>query len=238
MDSSKIAAILAVAGVALLAFGGGAHAVTPTNGGNVTNKKRLYDQLRALPMLDEDQRLFLMLVAHGESGYSPTAHNDSASESAASGKAFDRLVEQGRINPACGYTRAQVSIGSVGRFQRLAPYFINDLRDVAPCIDPMAGLDGIHDIVSAIQNAAALSRNPNWNGRASGLRGGWGTLSWIDGPPADKLEKWKRHADEAHLMGPGVYGGAFLDKKINQFPKDPAGVLAALRAFDANQTVA
>lgn len=205
--------------------------VQPPNPGDpMTHKQRLYAQLRALPMLTEDQRLALMLVAHGESGYKPTAFNRSASEAAAAGRAYDRLAEQGRLNAACAYTRAELAVGSAGRFQRLVPYFVNDLRDVVPCLRVAQMTDGLHDLVSAIATAAALTRNRNWNGRVSGLRGGWGTLAWLDGAPADKLEKWTRHAREGGFAGTNdpADAAAFLRRTLTPFPSDLGAVLEAL----------
>lgn len=201
----------------------------PTDGGNMSRAARLWAQLRAISSLDENQRLFLMLVAKGESNYSPTAHNKSAGEVAASAKAYDRLA--GEL-AATGRPRAAYVIGSGGRFQRLVPYFAHDLRSIAPSIDPQAVFDGMHDIVSAVANAHALStRYPKWNGKASGLRGGWGTLAWLDNPPADKVEKWRGHAREAKLMGASADGGLFLDVKLNPFPGDLVAVLRDLKAF-------
>ena len=119
-----IAATLAAFGVASIAAGDDSPPPSPGGGGigggsmQGTDKQKLYAQLEALPMLDEDQRLFLMLVAHGESRYHPRAHNDSESERDASAKAYDRIAAR---FSGCGRTREQYAIGSVGRFQRLAP---------------------------------------------------------------------------------------------------------------------
>lgn len=225
---------VAIAALAtLLVMGGGSGASsTPTNkptGSASANKVRLYAQLEALPMLDEDQRLTLILIAQGETSgtYSPNAHNDSDSEVDASRRAWKNVAER---FADCGRPADEYIIGSIGRFQRLAPYFANDLRHVIPCVDPQLGFDGLHDIVSAISYAAWITRLASWNGRVSGLRGGWATPEWVDGPPADKLAKWRGHAEDAGL------GGAFLDRKIKRFPDDLGAVLAALQAFDA-QTV-
>ena len=193
-------------------------------------KQKLYAQLRSLPELTEDQRLTLMFIAHGESGYSQNAHNDSASESAAAGTAYDRLASQGRLNAACGYTRQELAIGSIGRFQRLAPYFVHDLRDVAPCIKPAAARDGVHDIASAIATAAALSRYPNWNGEVLGIRGGWGTPGWVDGDaPAATQAKWLRHIAEGGFAGAGGSAEAFLHRKITRFPQLTRAIVERLK---------
>lgn len=187
----------------------------------MSNKVRLYSQLRALPMLTEDQRLFLMLVAHGESRYNPRAHNDSPSEVRASARAYDRIADR---FAACDRGRDQYTIGSAGRFGRLVPYFADDLRDVVPCIDPLAIFDGLHDIASAIATARGLQGYPTWQGTVVSLRAGWATPGWLDAPPPDKVAKWTRHASEAGLPPD------FLTRSLDRFPGDLAAILAALRA--------
>lgn len=200
---------------------------TPTPGdGSMTRKQRLYAQLESLKAhgLTEDHVLFLMLVAYGETGgtWKPTAHNDTPSEVAASNTAYDRVAAE---LSACGITRERAAIGSIGRFQQLGPYFVHSLRTVVPCIDPQAAFDGVHDIIGAIANAHALStRYASWNRRVSGLRGGWGTLSWLDGPPADKVEKWRKHAVAVGL------GADFVDRPLTPFPAASKAMLATLLA--------
>ena len=211
---------------------GGSGTSTPTGptGDAVTNKQKLYAQLRSLPMLTEDQRLFLMLVAHGESNYNPKAFNDSEAEAAASARAFERLQEQGRIDPDCGYTRENLGTGSGGRFGRLVAYYVNDLREVVPCIKPESIGDGLHDIVSAVATARALQGYATWNGTIGGLRGGWGTPAWLDGAPADKIAKWARHADEGGFSGEIGRGGMeFLARPLTRFTGDLRGVLRSLQ---------
>lgn len=229
-----IGAIAAVAGTSTDAGASPSGGSSGGDGNMASNALVLWSQLRAVRSLTENQRLFLMLVAKGESNYSPTAWNKTPSESAAAGRAYDRLLEQDRLSAACSYTREELAIGSVGRFQRLAPYFVNDLRNVKPCADPqLDGRDGFWDIVSAIATAAALSRNGSWNGRVSGLRGGWGTLAWLGGPPADKVAKWRGHARAAKLMGEGRDGGLFLDVVLTPFPSELGPVVADLLAHRA-----
>lgn len=201
---------------------------TPTapSGGSMTLKQRLYAQLQSLKPhgLTEDHVLTLMLIAYGETGgtWKPTAHNDTASEVAASERAFDRIAAE---MVACGLTRAQVAIGSIGRFQQLGPYYVHAMRDVVPCIDPQTAFDGVHDIIGAIANAHALTtRYKSWNGRVSGVRGGWGTLSWLDAAPDSKLEKWQRHAEAVGL------GADFIDRTLTPFPAATKTMLATLQA--------
>ena len=213
-------ATVAVASSAGTDSGGTTPTPTP-GGGTMTRKQRLYAQLESLPMLDEDQRLFLMLVAYGESGFSPTAHNKSGGEVSASERAFDRIRER---FASCPFTREQYAIGSGGRFGRLVPYFCNDLRDVVPCIDPQAIFDGVHDIASAIATAHALQGYASWQGTVVSLRAGWATPGWMDAPPAAKVEKWTRHANEVGLPA------GFVNKTLARFPSDTAAVLHALQS--------
>ena len=202
-----------------------------------TNKQRLYAQLRALPMLTEDQRLAMMLIAKGESNYSPRAWNRKASEVEASERAYQNLLDQGRLDPACAWTREQLAVGSVGRFQRLGPYFANDLRELKPCASPtMHGLDGVHDLVSALVTAHAISNNypTRWNRRISGLRGAWGTLSWLEGDAPDAtMAKWVGHAKEEDLAGLNTtvsQAQAFLQRELTPFPRVTPAMMALIRS--------
>lgn len=195
----------------------------------MTKKQRLYAQLRSLPELTEDQRLFLMLVAHGESGYSPTAFNDSAGEADAARRAYERIKDR---FASCPWPASVYTTGSGGRFGRLVPYYANDLRGVVPCIDPRSISDGVTDIVSAIANAHALQGYSSWQGNVASLRAGWATPGWMKSPPPEKVEKWRRHAREAGLMGPPpADGGLFVDRTLTRFPGPAAlpGILARLQ---------
>lgn len=216
--------VLLALGVGVLASSSGESSTTPTPtptpSGTMTRKQRLYAQLESLPMLDEDQRLFLMLVAYGESGFSPTAHNKSGGEVSASERAFDRIADR---FAACGRPKSAYTIGSGGRFGRLVPYFCNDLRSVVPCIDPQSIFDGVHDIASAIATAHALQGYASWQGTVVSLRAGWATPGWMDAPPASKVEKWTRHANEVGLPA------GFVNRSLARFPDDLAAVLHALQ---------
>lgn len=233
MTGATAAALtLAAAAVGWLALSGSSSAVPsssdpiePTPGGPMTNKQRLYAQLRALPQLTEDQRLFLILVAHGESNYNPRAHNDSAGERAASRVAYGRIAAK---LDTCGRPRAEFEIGSGGRFGRLIPYFVNDLWGVRQCIDPQEVFGAFWDIPSAIRTCHALQGYASYTGTVGSLRAGFGTPGWMDAPPADKLAKWRRHANEARLMGAGVNGGAFIDRNLTRFP---GGTTASLQSI-------
>lgn len=217
--------------LALLALSGGKRSSSdaPSYGGDdpgagaMTKKQRLYAMLRALPQLTEDQRLFLMLVAYGESGYSPNAFNKSAGEAAAAGKAYDRIAA---TFASCGRSRADYATGSGGLFGRLVPYFCNDLRHVEPCIDPKRINDPVLDIASAIVNAHALQGYHSWQGTVGSLRAGWATPGWMDAPPPAKLAKWRGHAKAVGLSP------AFIDTKLDKFPSDIESVIATLRAFE------
>lgn len=222
--------IAALATLLVMGGGGGGASSTPTNkptGSASANKVRLYAQLEALPMLDEDQRLFLIYLAQGESRYNQLAFNDSESEAAAAREAYDKNVEK---FAACGYTRAQLGRGSGGRFGRLLPYFVLDLRDYVPCIAPSAINDGIHDIASAIHLARVHQDNPQWDGTVGSLRAGWATPGDLH-PTEDRLAKMRATATDAGL------GPEFISRRLNKFPSDLGAVLAALQAFDAEQVV-
>lgn len=215
-------AIAALAAL-LLAGGGGAappkYTPDPEGGSTAQYKQQLYDQLLALPMLEEEHRLFLIYVARGESRYDPHSFNDDPGEAKAAGEAYDNNAER---FANCPYPRSAYVNGSGGRFGRLQPYFALDLEDLEPCINPAAINDGLHDIVSAISLAVWIQNQPGWKGTVGSLRAGWATPYNLN-PTADRLAKMRKTAAAA-----GV-GASFIDRKIKPFPSDLGAVLAALR---------
>lgn len=208
-----------------------AGASTPTTPG-ASDKSKLYTQLRRVASLTEDQRLFLMLVAFGESRYIPTSKNTSPEAIALANAAYDSLAAQQRINASCSYTREELTRdGAAGRFGRLVPYYIDDLRDVVPCIRPDSITDGLHDIVAAVAQARRLQQYASWNGTIGDLRAGWGRPSWMGGnAPADRVARWAEHADSQGFSGiVGSGGMAFLARPLTSFPADLRGVLRSLQ---------
>lgn len=79
---------------------------------------------------------WLVWVARGESGWSIQAHNDSPSESSASGRAYDRLVREARW--PCEQTRSRYAIGSGGWYGQLAPFTIVFAVQMGMGCDPIA----------------------------------------------------------------------------------------------------
>lgn len=222
---SIVVAGLALAAVAMLMGGGSSTRPESPGGGSVSgkalaNKKHLYAQLLALPMLTEDQRLFLIYLAQGESRYNPLAFNDDPGERDAALEAFDNNASK---FASCGYTREQLGRGSGGRFGRLLPYFVLDLKSVVPCIDPAAINDGIHDIVSAIHLARVFQDRDDWDGTVGSLRAGWRTPGDLS-PSEDRLAKMRETAIDAGL------GAEFISRKLTKFTDDLRGVLDTLIA--------
>ena len=197
-------------------------------------KQHLWAMLRALPELTEDQRLFVMLVAHGETGgtYRSTAHNDTPSEVAASVKAWDKNPSLAQRLTACGAGgRDAWAIGSGGYGGRLVPYFGDDMLDAGLPCHPTGVFDPHLSLVSSIITAHKLQQLPAWQRSArtvANLRVGYYGPAYMDDPPADRVAKYERHADDAHL------GAGFVDRVLPEFPGPASGhaMLARLRAME------
>jgi len=197
-------------------------------------KQHLWAMLRALPELTEDQRLFVMLVAHGETGgtYRSTAHNDTPSEVAASVKAWDNSPSLAQRLTACGAGgRDAWAIGSGGYGGRLVPYFGDDMLDAGLPCHPTGVFDPHLSLVSTIITAHKLQQLPAWQRSAhtvANLRVGYYGIGYMDDPPADRVAKYERHADDAHL------GAGFVHRVLTEFPGPASGhtMLARLRAME------
>lgn len=189
---------------------------TPSTGGSA--KVRLYDMLRALPELTEDQRLYIMLTAYGETGgsFRPTAHNDTPSEVAASQAAWDNNPTLAAKLVNCGHGGEDAwAIGSGGYGGRLVPYFGNDMIRGSLTCDPKLVFEARHSLLSAIITAYYMQQT--WQYKASAktvknLRAGFYGLAYIKNPPADRIAKYKKHAAAIGLPE------SFVDRPLTTFP--------------------
>ena len=191
------------------------------------NKIRLWDKLRSIPELTDTQRYLLMLIAAGESDYSPTAHNKTASEVEASQRALNNNEALRVQLQNCGGNWA---IGSIGAFQRLAPYFGADMIGIfGNCIhvQPQLGFDLDYAIVSAIrtarrlQNYTSYERAPN----VGTIRLGWaspGLMAQRD-TQTERLDRYKETAAEQG------FPDGIVDAPLTRMPGNYAQIFQRLR---------
>lgn len=235
MSPVGVLASLAAGLAALAALGRRRPSVAPPADvtGPLSPKMRLWSKLRALPQLTEDQRLFIVLVAHGETGgtYRPTAHNDTASEVAASRSAWNNNATLAARLTACGHGGVDAwAIGSGGYGGRLVPYFGDDMLDAGLPCDPRGVFDSNLSLVSSIITASKLQALPAWERSrkaVANLRAGYYGLAYIEQPPADRVAKYKRHAADAGI------GASFVDRVLPRFP-GPAQAKQLLATLQAS----
>ena len=169
-----------------------------------------------------------MLVAYGESRGSPTAHNDTSSEIAASEKAWDKYTGLRTYLLGCGLGgRAEWAIGSGGYFGRLVPYFGDDMRAIG-CVGPRDVFDPLLSIVSGILTAYKLQQWDSWkaNPTVGTLRTGWGWPANMSDPPPEKLAKYIKHAKKVGLPPD------FVSRTLTLFPgpSKARAILARLKS--------
>ncbi len=234
---AKIAIGIAAAGV-VLAVATGASAGSPELGDTDdtpmgVRKTRIWNKLVSIGELDNNQRLFLMLWAYGEGGYSPFAHNDSASERAASSQAADNNPTLVARAIACGIDDAKLRTGSWGTFQRLAPYVASDAFEIfgqagCPFADPTRLPTNLNlQIAGAIETARDLQGYQGWIAypTAGNLRLGTGSparMGYIS-DNADRLDKYRKHAAAQGL-------GGIVDAQLARFPSNVAAIYERLRS--------
>lgn len=196
----------------------------------MTRKQTLYAKLGLLSQVEEDQRLFVMLVAYGETGgtWKSTAHNDTPSEVEASRDAWDGNPTLAAKIVAKGFTRDQVAIGSGGYGGRLVPYFCDDMLDAKLPVNPRGVFDPNLSIVSTIIACHKLQQWRQWRdggGTVAALRGGFWWPAKMDDLPADRIAKYRRHAEAVHLPAD------FVDRELAEFPgpSQGAAMLATLK---------
>lgn len=243
-------ALLAIGGLVML--GGAASTASADDsddddddddgGASVPSKKqRVYWRLRQISTLSEMQRLTIMLIAYGEGGYSPTAHNGSPMERDASAKAAANNPTIVQRAYACGVDADVFKTGSWTMFQFLAPYASHTAYEVfggayCPFADPtkMAGTTWAHidlQIVLAIEHARDLQGYDSWrvnpaNRTVGNLRLGWAApgLMGDDWATRQKTRIDKYRAQAAKEGFPGI-----VDSLVEVFPNNPAQIYADLR---------
>lgn len=186
------------------------------NGGS--KKALLWRMLEALPELNDAQRKFIMLVAYGETGgsFRSTAHNDTASEVAASVAAWDNNPSLATKLVNCGHGgKAAWAIGSGGYGGRLGPYFGNDMLRGGLTCSPSLLFEPKHSLLSSLITAWALQQQNQWKASAKtakNLRAGYYGLAYMRNPPADRIAKYRKHSA---AVG---FSPDFVDQVIPTFP--------------------
>lgn len=226
-------ALIAAAGLGLLAATRTSSAIEPANeGGTMTRKQKVWRKLGFLPLTNE-QRYFAMLVAYGEGNYNPRAHNTKPSERAAARRAVENNPAAVARVVACGVPRAVLEDGSWGIAQRLGPYLAIDAFEVfgdgaqaCALADPRL-FDLDFQIVSLIETAHDLGGYDGFKAHQTvgNLRLGFAAPALMGylTDNAKKIAKYKSQA--AHEKFPA----GIVDAAITRFPKATPAMYATLR---------
>jgi hypothetical protein len=201
--------------------------------GDSMHKITLWRKLESIGSLTNTQRYFLMLTAYGEGGYKPTAHNGSDGERNAARRALENNPAIASFASGCGIPLDNLRSGSWGTFQRLAPYWTSDMREIfggGACVfaDPTRAPNDLDlQIVDAIHIARSLQGYTGWKAypTVGNLRLGWANPSFMGyiSDHADRLAKYAAHAEKVNLPD-GV-----VDWTIERFPDNAAQIYAQLR---------
>lgn len=198
-----------------------------------TRKQRFWSRLETISELDNTQRYFLTLVAQRESNYNPAAHNGGITERARALDGFNKNASLSAKVQGCGLSPVSLASGSWGLFQRLAPYWADDMFDIfgqsgaCPYIDPSRETSNMNlQIVSAIKNARALQQRAGWKAypTVGNLRLGWWSPSQMGyiSNNAERIEKYRADARKASLPD------GIVDQTVREFPNDYKGIYQRL----------
>lgn len=205
-----------IAAALVLLLSSTARAGSPSQGPKtMTANRQSFDEHLARLPLTPRQADFMRLWAYGESRFSPTAHNDSDGEVAASRRAWARVAER---FAACTHPAAAYQIGSGGYFGRLVPYFADDMRGIVDCVAPAAVFSPAASIISGVRMMGRLQRHDAWQAdpTVTRLRAGGLSLRAMQDVPPDRAEKYARHARELGLPS------SFVRGTVELFPVDDA----------------
>lgn len=222
---------LAAVGVGFLALTSVARAdeAEEETGTMATRKQRFWRRLETISELDNTQRYFLTLVAQRESNYNPAAHNGSITERARALEGFNKNASLSAKVQGCGFSPASLASGSWGLFQRLAPYWVDDMFDIfgtgVACtyVDQSREVSNMNlQIVSAIKSARALQQRNGWKAypTVGNLRLGWWSptqMGYIS-KHAERIERYRADARKASLPE------GIVDATIREFPNDYKGI--------------
>jgi hypothetical protein len=160
---------------------------------------------------------WLVWVSKGEAGWRVTAHNASPGERAAAGKAYDRLVKEGRW--PCPLQRSSYAIGSGGLYGQLAPLTIHFGDALGMGCDPIAiwrdPIAGTRCHLEQVRGTLAILRSKTGGkGTALQLRALYGLPTRN---PATVDTPQRRAQYSATLRRAGI-DPVFLDSIVPQLP--------------------
>lgn len=198
-------------GLGLLALAGSDETTIPNVPANLGKLKRLAGEAG----MSADWITFLAAVAHHESTWHASAHNDSTKEVAASGKAYDRNANTLR---ACPFSRSAYVIGSGGWYGFLpANGIVSAFRGTsAVCIDPRSVFDPWASTLMAI--AYANNLRTRWksfresDGTWLALNRGWKRPSKMNIPNQKTDDRFRRG-----LRAQGV-SESFAGRRVTPIP--------------------
>lgn len=203
------------------------------NGAMGSRKQRFWSRLETISELDNTQRYFLTLVAQRESKYNPAAHNGSADERDAARRGLENNPSIRQRAIACGVAPEALMTGSWGLFQRLAPFWADDMVDIfgtqgaCPYLDPSREVSNMNlQIVDAIKVARTLQQYSGFKAfpTAGNLRLGWASPGFMGymSVHADRLQRYRDDAEAASLPS------SLVDGPIREFSNDYKGIYARL----------
>ncbi len=178
------------------------------------------------------------LIARGESGGNPNRGlgiKTGAPPWAQMGKlkgeanAAAKVYKSGKKHVGdCVWGDAVYSFGSGGLFAMLPmsglKAFWSD--ELLRCLHPWSVFDEKVTMVMAAHFAYRLTQRGGYQGTAASLRRGWGIPGKMSSIPADKLEKWRSHAQDVGLAP------SFLDAKLPPWKPIPATDMFAAMGCD------
>lgn len=200
-------------------------------------KRERIECLLGRTSLDDTQRKFLVLTAYGESRFNRLIYrgnsavvpnvpglkgNHDLGDAAAAEVAYKR---HRAYFDKCGHAPVtRYTYGSGGWFQFLPANALWNVKGTWPCWPPEKIFDAAASIVMAIamarelQEYAAFKASPH----VGVLRTGWWWPKKMAGPPADRIAKYRKHAETIGL------GASFIDRTIAPFPGNYAALYSAL----------
>lgn len=153
-------------------------------------------------------QIFFCAVAHHESMWHSTAHNDTPGEVAASAQAYDNTIN---LFGGCPWPKSRYAIGSGGWFGFLPPYGMKRFKGTSKiCADPFKIFDPVWSFAMAVGYARSMKAsnrykvNPTW----LNLNRSWRGVTYMGVDPVEGSDfRFRKGLDALRAKGWSIPAG-------------------------------
>lgn len=153
-------------------------------------------------------QIFFAAVAHHESKWHSTAHNETPSEVAASAQAYDNTLS---LFGKCSWPKSRYAIGSGGWFGFLPPYGMKRFKGTSKiCADPFKIFDPVWSYAMAVGYARSMKASDRYkvNPTFLNLNRSWRGVTYMGVDPVEGSDfRFRKGLDALRARGWSIPSG-------------------------------